>query len=84
LGKSFLTAAIISSLVAALFDSMVSMTTCLMVRFGRDSGLAFFAAAAAAGFLLFLNCFPASCYLLVFISFLLSQLRGALSPLSCT
>ena len=37
LGNSALTAAIISALVATLFAAIVSMTTCLMVRFGSAS-----------------------------------------------
>ena len=57
-GNFALTAAIISSLVAALFAAMVSMITCLMVRFGSDSGFwAFRIGAAVVGFLPFLGCF---------------------------
>ena len=66
LGNSFLTAAIISSFVAALFRASVSITNCLMVCFGSAVGFVVFVV-FAAGALPFLDCFAAFCCFLLFI-----------------
>ena len=84
LGNSPLTAAIISSLVATLFAAIVSMTTCLIVRFGSVSGFSAFCVFGAARATLFsFDCFFTfvSCFLffMLFIVALQNEWKGLIA-----